>query len=191
MLVACDDRTLCGVCSIFLPFAVNDRRGLFVSGNWRPARCAPLRRPRAQGPAGRIPAATDFGYLGVKGITIVPHGPALPPVPRFQAAFNRDLGSIRAAAERAAGSVKTSRVCSEEGARYRAPTNTVRCSQSSPAALIIRTKREYGLYFTADTYVSATGSRISSLLRYCPIMLAPTTKASISLFLIISAVFRI
>jgi DDE superfamily endonuclease len=71
--------------------------------------------------AGR-PAAADLGYLGVDGITIVPF--RTPPGGHLhdtQAAFNKDLSAIRAAAERAVASVKTWRILSEEGGRYRAP----------------------------------------------------------------------
>ena len=71
--------------------------------------------------AGR-PAAADLGYLGVDGITIVPF--RTPPGGHLhdtQAAFNKDLSAIRAAAERAVASVKTWRMLSEEGGRYRAP----------------------------------------------------------------------
>ncbi len=69
-----------------------------------------------------LPAAADLGYLGVGGIAIVPY--QTPPGGRLhdsQAAFNRDLSGIRAAAERAVASVKTWRMPSEEGGRYRAP----------------------------------------------------------------------
>jgi hypothetical protein len=61
-------------------------------------------------------------YLGVDGITIVPY--RTPPGGHLhadQAAFNHRPSSIRAAAERAAASVKTWRMLSEEGGRYRAP----------------------------------------------------------------------
>jgi hypothetical protein len=63
--------------------------------------------------AGR-PAAADLGYLGVDGITIVPF--RTPPGGHLhdtQAAFNKDLSAIRAAAERAVASVKTWRILSE------------------------------------------------------------------------------
>jgi hypothetical protein len=69
-----------------------------------------------------LPAAADLGYLGVEGIAIVPF--RTPPGGRLhdsQAAFNKDLSGIRAAAERAVASVKTWRILSEEGGRYRAP----------------------------------------------------------------------
>ena len=69
-----------------------------------------------------LPAAADLGYLGVDGIAIVPF--RTPPGGQLhdsQAAFNKDLSGIRAAAERAVASVKTWRMLSEEGGRYRAP----------------------------------------------------------------------
>jgi DDE superfamily endonuclease len=70
-----------------------------------------------------LPAGQQgLGYLGVDGITIVPY--RTPPGGQLhdsQAAFNKDLSAIRAAAERAVASVKTWRMLSEEGGRYRAP----------------------------------------------------------------------
>ena len=69
-----------------------------------------------------LPAAADPGYTGVDGIAIVPF--RTPPGGQLhdsQAAFNKDLSGIRAAAERAVASVKTWRMLSEEGGRYRAP----------------------------------------------------------------------
>ena len=69
-----------------------------------------------------LPAAADPGYTGVDGIAIVPF--RTPPGGRLhdsQAAFNKELSGIRAAAERAVASVKTWRMLSEEGGRYRAP----------------------------------------------------------------------
>ena len=56
------------------------------------------------------------------GIAIVPY--RTPPGGQFhdcQAAFNKELSGIRAAAERAVASVKTWRMLSEEGGRYRGP----------------------------------------------------------------------
>ena len=69
-----------------------------------------------------LPAAADLGYLGVEAITIVPY--RTPPGGRLhadQADFNKELSGIRAAAERAVASVKTWRMLSEEGGRYRGP----------------------------------------------------------------------
>ena len=56
------------------------------------------------------------------GIAIVPF--RTPPGGQLhdsQADFNKQLSGIRAAAERAVASVKTWRMLSEEGGRYRAP----------------------------------------------------------------------
>ena len=69
-----------------------------------------------------LPAAADLGYTGVDGITIVPF--RTPPGGQLhdsQAAFNKELSGIRAAAARAVASVKTWRMLSEEGGRYRPP----------------------------------------------------------------------
>jgi hypothetical protein len=67
-------------------------------------------------------AAADLGYTGVAGITIVPF--RTPPggeLHHTQAAFNTALSKIRAAAERAVAHLKTWRMLSEEGGRYRPP----------------------------------------------------------------------
>jgi hypothetical protein len=66
--------------------------------------------------------AADLGYTGVDGITIVPF--RTPPGGRLhdsQAAFNTSLSAIRAAIERANAHLKTWRILSEEGGRYRPP----------------------------------------------------------------------
>ncbi|HXL17748.1 MAG TPA: transposase family protein [Streptosporangiaceae bacterium] len=66
--------------------------------------------------------AADLGYTGVDGITTVPC--KTPPGGQLhdsQAAFNRDLSAIRAAIERANAHLKTWRMLSEEGGRYRPP----------------------------------------------------------------------
>lgn len=67
-------------------------------------------------------AVGDLGYTGVDGITITgcktPPGGGLHP---SQATFNKDISSIRAANERAVAHLKTWRMLSEEGGRYRAP----------------------------------------------------------------------
>jgi hypothetical protein len=67
-------------------------------------------------------AAADLGYTGVEGITIVPF--RTPPGGKLhdtQAAFNTALSKIRAAIERAVAHLKTWRMLSEEGGRYRPP----------------------------------------------------------------------
>jgi DDE superfamily endonuclease len=66
--------------------------------------------------------AADLGYTGVDGITIVPF--RTPPGGKLhdtQAAFNTALSKIRAAIERAVAHLKTWRMLSEEGGRYRPP----------------------------------------------------------------------
>jgi DDE superfamily endonuclease len=67
-------------------------------------------------------AAADLGYTGVDGIAIVPF--RTPPGGRLhesQAASSRDLSAIRAAVERAVAHLKTWRMLSEEGGRFRPP----------------------------------------------------------------------
>jgi hypothetical protein len=66
--------------------------------------------------------AADLGYTGVDGITIVPF--RTPPggnLHESQTAFNSGLSAIRAAVERAVAHLKTWRMLSEEGGRYRPP----------------------------------------------------------------------
>jgi hypothetical protein len=66
--------------------------------------------------------AADLGYIGVSGIGTVPFkrvngGDLLD----WQREFNADYSKIRAAVERAVAKVKTWRMLSEEGGRYRCP----------------------------------------------------------------------
>ncbi len=66
----------------------------------------------------------DLGYTGVDGITIVPY--KTPPggtLHDSQVTFNTSLSAIRAAIERANAHLKTWRMLSEEGGRYRPPTS--------------------------------------------------------------------
>jgi DDE superfamily endonuclease len=63
----------------------------------------------------------------VEGIAIVPY--RTPPGGHLhadQANFNKELSGIRAAAERAVASVKTWRMLSGEGGRYRTPISKYR-----------------------------------------------------------------
>jgi hypothetical protein len=64
----------------------------------------------------------DTGYTGVDGIEIVPFrrspGGSLD---ESQTEFNTYLSKIRAAVEHAVAKVKTWRILSEEGGRYRCP----------------------------------------------------------------------
>ena len=69
-----------------------------------------------------MPTAPDLGYVGVEGIEIVafkrPPGGDLNTT---QTQFNTALSKIRAAVEHAIAHLKTWRMLSEEGGRYRAP----------------------------------------------------------------------
>jgi hypothetical protein len=67
-------------------------------------------------------ATADLGYIGVEGIEIVPFK-RLPGggLTTTQAEFNTALSKIRAAVEHAIAHLKTWRMLSEEGGRYRAP----------------------------------------------------------------------
>lgn len=64
----------------------------------------------------------DLGYVGVEGIELVPFK-RLPgaDLTTSQAEFNTALSKIRAAVEHAIAHLKTWRMLSEEGGRYRAP----------------------------------------------------------------------
>jgi hypothetical protein len=69
-----------------------------------------------------VPAAADLGYVGVEGIDIIP----VKRVPGCDlrdcdADFNAAFSKIRAAVERAVAHLKTWRMLSEEGGRFRAP----------------------------------------------------------------------
>lgn len=69
-----------------------------------------------------IHAAADLGYTGVDGIAIVPF--RTPPGGQLhdsQTEFNAGLSKIRAAVERAVAHLKTWRMLSEEGGRFRPP----------------------------------------------------------------------
>jgi hypothetical protein len=69
-----------------------------------------------------VPAAGDLGYVGVEGIGIVPVKRAAGCGLRVcDAEFNTAFSKIRAAIERAIAHLKSWRMVSEEGGRYRAP----------------------------------------------------------------------
>jgi DDE superfamily endonuclease/Helix-turn-helix of DDE superfamily endonuclease len=87
-----------------------------------------------------ISTAADLGYVGVKGIEIVPIK-RLPgsDLTTTQAEFNTAFSKIRAAVEHAIAHLKTWRMLSEEGGRYPAPIEKY---QSMLKAVI-------GLYFFA------------------------------------------
>jgi hypothetical protein len=88
-----------------------------------------------------ISAAADLGYVGVEGIEIVPAKrlPGGGDLTTSQAQFNTAFSKIRAAVEHAISHLKTWRMLSEEGGRYRAPIEKY---QSMLKAII-------GLYFFA------------------------------------------
>jgi hypothetical protein len=67
-------------------------------------------------------SGADLGYVGVEGIKIVPfRKPSGGELKDWQREFNADYSKIRAAVERAVAKVKTWRMLSEEGGRYRCP----------------------------------------------------------------------
>jgi hypothetical protein len=69
-----------------------------------------------------ISTAADLGYVGVEGIEIVPIKRAPGgELATSQAEFNTAFSKIRAAVEHAIAHLKTWRMLSEEGGRYRAP----------------------------------------------------------------------
>lgn len=69
-----------------------------------------------------IPAAADLGYVGVEGIEIIPVKRAAGcDLRACDAEFNAAFSRIRAAIERAIAHVKSWRMLSEEGGRFRAP----------------------------------------------------------------------
>ncbi|WP_226359078.1 transposase [Pseudonocardia sp. ICBG601] len=87
-----------------------------------------------------LPSVADLGYIGVEGINTVPHkrSPGIDLDPS-QVEFNTALGRIRAAVEHAIAHLKTWRMLSEEGGRYRYPIS----KYASTVAAIV------GLYFFA------------------------------------------
>jgi len=69
-----------------------------------------------------IETAADLGYVGVDGITIVPYKkPAGIDLLESRTESNIGFSKVRAAVERVIAHVKTWRMLSEEGGRYRAP----------------------------------------------------------------------
>lgn len=85
----------------------------------------------------------DSGYVGVDGIDLVPYKkPRGRQLHQSQTAFNTALSGIRAAVERAIAHLKTWRMLSEEGGRYRPPVHKF------PSAL----KTIVALHFFAETY---------------------------------------
>jgi hypothetical protein len=81
-------------------------------------------------------ATADLGYTGVDGVALVPF--RTPPggqLHETQAAFNKGLSAIRAAVERAIAHLKTWRILSEDGGRFRPP---VAKFQSTFTAAVVR-----------------------------------------------------
>jgi hypothetical protein len=71
-----------------------------------------------------IHAVADLGYVGVDGIDLAPiRKPPGADLHDTQVTFNTQLSRIRAAAEHAIAHLKTWRMLSEEGGRYRPPIN--------------------------------------------------------------------
>jgi DDE superfamily endonuclease/Helix-turn-helix of DDE superfamily endonuclease len=90
-----------------------------------------------------LDAAADLGYTGVDGVAIVPF--RTPPggtLHESQLRFNKDLSVIRAAVERAVAHLKTWRMLSEEGGRFRPPLSKF---GSALTAII-------GLFFFSNYY---------------------------------------
>jgi DDE superfamily endonuclease len=89
---------------------------------------------------GDLPTLADLGYVGVEGIELVPfkRSPG-DELTTGQTEFNTALSKIRAAVERAIAHLKTWRMLSGEGGRYRAPLEKY---QSILQAIV-------GLYFFA------------------------------------------
>jgi hypothetical protein len=67
-------------------------------------------------------SGADLGYVGVEGIRIAPfRKPSGGELKDWQRKFNADYSKIRSAVEHAVAKVKTWRMLSEEGGRYRCP----------------------------------------------------------------------
>ena len=67
-------------------------------------------------------SGADLGYIGVDGIKIVPfRKPSGGELKEWQREFNGSYSKIRSAVEHAVAKVKTWRMLSEEGGRYRCP----------------------------------------------------------------------
>jgi DDE superfamily endonuclease len=109
-------------------------------GPWRPRDAQAFAASGLAGPLAGTPAAADLGYVGVQGVEIVPFK-RLPggDLTTSQAEFNTALSKTRAAVEHAVAHLKTWRMLSEEGGRYRAPI------EKYPSML----KAVIGLYFIA------------------------------------------
>jgi hypothetical protein len=86
---------------------------------------------------GGVHAVADSGYVGVDGISVTPFKkPPKQELEPYQADFNTDLSGIRAANERVNAHVKTWRMLSEEGGRYRCPIDKYACMLKAVTGLI-------------------------------------------------------
>jgi hypothetical protein len=84
-----------------------------------------------------IPAAGDLGYVGVEGIQIIPIKRAAKCDLRpCDDEFNKAFNGIRAAIERAVATLKTWRMLSQEGGRYRAPIEKFEETQQAIIGLV-------------------------------------------------------
>jgi hypothetical protein len=85
--------------------------------------------------------AADLGYIGVDGIATVPfRKPEGGDLEDWQRAFNVALSKIRAVVERAVAQVKTWRMLSEEGGRYRCPVSKYESMLTAVTGLIFFAK---------------------------------------------------
>jgi DDE superfamily endonuclease len=90
-----------------------------------------------------IHTLADLGYVGVDGIDIVPiKKPAGIDLNTDQTEFNTQLSAIRAAVERAVAHLKTWRILSEEGGRYRPPIHKYKSMLRAITGLIFFTTYE-------------------------------------------------
>jgi hypothetical protein len=79
----------------------------------------------------------DSGYVGVDGVAVTPFKkPPKRELEPCQIDFNTDLSGIRAANERINAHVKTWRMLSEEGGRYRCPIEKYACMLKAVIGLI-------------------------------------------------------
>ena len=90
-----------------------------------------------------IHTLADLGYVGVDGIDTTPtKKPAGIDLNTDQTEFNTQLSAIRAAVERAVAHLKTWRILSEEGGRYRPPIHKYKSMLRAITGLIFFTTYE-------------------------------------------------
>jgi hypothetical protein len=86
-------------------------------------------------------SGADLGYVGVEGIRIVPFKkPSGGELKDWQRLFNTDYSKIRAAVEHAVAKVKTWRMLSEEGGRYRCPIDKFESMLAAVTGLLFFTE---------------------------------------------------